>query len=92
MDLVIKPKHVRGSTRESASKCPTVRALRDVGFKSVSVPYIDELIIDQHTKNSKCVTLPNTLVKAIVAFDEGGKFKAGTYRIAGLKKPKVSKS
>ena len=78
---MIKQKHIKGSRRRNATKCPAAKAFKDAGFKEAQVNRY-EVIYDGDSHN-----LPLTLRKAIDTFDRGGKFKIGTYRIAGLENP-----
>ena len=83
MDLIIKQKHIKGSIRRNPAKCPAAKAFKDAGFKGVQVNR-HEVVYDG---GSYSHNLPLTLRKAIDMFDRGGKFKIGTYRIAGLENP-----
>lgn len=82
MDLTITRKHSYRAGRMDVNDCPTVRALEDVGIQGAEV---HNHIIKVDGKKYK---IPRPLAKAIVRWDEGKSFNYGTYRIAGLKRPK----
>lgn len=83
MDLTITKKHTRYARRQQSNHCPTARAFRDVGFKTVSVGNETVML------NWEVYDLPETLKKAIDEFDSGKPFRSGTYRIAGVERPKA---
>jgi len=81
MDLMIGRNHTRGARRGDFTACPTARALKAAGFKSV------EVLDDRITVDGETYELPSTLANAIQNFDQGKPFKIGKYRIAGLERP-----
>lgn len=85
MDLVISKAHTSRATRDNAIRCPAARAFKAAGFEAVRVDGINMYYVvnDKYKK----VKLPGTLSDAIAKFDNGGEFKIGTFRIAGLKRP-----
>lgn len=87
MDVKIKRRHAENGDRNSAHSCPTALALLESGFKTVEVSGIVCVDIDNQ-KGHAHGQISRKLSAAIVAFDEGGAFPPGTYRIPGLKRPK----
>lgn len=86
MNLVISKKHTTYARRGNTFSCPAAKALRELGFKEVSV---DET---GATLDGKRYKFPKKLGNVIEAYDQGEAFVHGTYRIAGLRKPsKASK-
>ena len=87
MDLKISKKHSRGARREDVCHCPAARAFKDAGFENVEVEG-DFVTFGAEDGAVNSHPLPGTLRKAITDYDDGQSFRLGTYRIAGLRKPK----
>ena len=85
MDLVISKSHTSRASRDNALRCPAARAFKAAGFEHVRVDGFYMHYVDNG--KYKKAELPGTLFDAIAKFDNGGEFKIGTYRIAGLKRP-----
>lgn len=87
MDLVISKWHASRGKRGDPQKCPTVQALKSVGFKGDI--YVGASAIEVSTGT---FPMPKTLRENIKAYDAGEAFKHGTYRIPGLSLPSKSKA
>lgn len=83
MDLTISKKHSHYARRGQNKSCPAARAFKSAGFKTVDVAY------GSATLDGEYYELPATLENAIRSFDDGEQFRHGTYRIAGVKRPKA---
>lgn len=90
MDLTINRAHARLGKRNRLMKHPVALALKAEGFVGVRVwnDMVEFREPGQPRFGSRFAFLPKSLQKTIVDHDNGKPFKVGTYRIAGLRRPK----
>ena len=89
----ITDKHIKGATRRSLKNCPVARYFKMDGYSGQPVLDVwatkSRLLLkvgDENNYKWWRLSLPSHLLREMLAFDKGGKFEIGEYRLGVIHK------